>query len=199
MTNMDRDEQLDAQIRTRVIELIEASPAPPRLPAGRMRRRRRLGLASHRSKVLALVLSSLAIAAGVAVSLQEQGTPAGASELIGIHAPVGGSVTGRLPGSDIVNGRVDWKKAPRLIEIVNGNGASLGYVLRADLDGTAKVIGPRNGGTYAPSCGSEGIDVFNATGTSKVGAYYPGAGFVREGDAPTCVSVTPTTVIKKKR
>ena len=195
---MDHDEQLDAHIRTRVIELIEASPAPPRLSDGRMPRGRRPS-SSPRSKVLALALSSIAIAVGAAAYMQDSGTPAGASELIAIHAPVGGSVTGRLPKSEIINGQVDWKKAPKLIEIVNGNGASLGYVLKAGLDGTAKVIGPRDGGTYEPSCGSEGIDVFNATGTSKVGAYYPGAGFVRKGVAPTCVSVTPTTVIKKKK
>jgi hypothetical protein len=149
--------------------------------------------------VIALAVTSIAIAASVAVSLQDSGTPAGASELIAIHAPVGGSVTGRLPQSAIVNGRVDWQKAPKLIEIVNGSGSLLGYVLKADLDGTAKVIGPRNGGTYAPACGSEGIDVFNATGTGKVGAYYPGAGFVPKGESPTCVSVTPTTVIKRKK
>ena len=47
--------------------------------------------------------------------------------------------------------------------------------------------------------GSEGIDVFNATGTGKLGAYYPGAGFVPKGESPTCVSVAPTTVIKRKK
>jgi hypothetical protein len=149
--------------------------------------------------VVALAVTSIALAASVAVFLPHSGTPAGASELIAIHAPVGGSVTGRLPQSAIVNGRINWQKAPKLIQIVNVSGSLLGYVLKADLDGTAKVIGPRNGGTYAPACGSEGIDVFNATGTSKVGAYYPGAGFVPKGESPTCVNVTTTTVIKKTR
>jgi hypothetical protein len=149
--------------------------------------------------VIVLAVASIAITASVAVFLPHSGTPAGASELIAIHAPVGGSVTGRLPQTAIVNGRIDWRKAPKLIEIVNGSGSLLGYVLKADLDGTAKVIGPRNGGTYAPACGSEGIDVFNASGTSKVGAYYPGAGFVPKGQPPTCLGVTTTTVIKKTR
>ena len=98
----------------------------------------------------------------------------------------------------IVDGSIDWSKAPKLIEIVNGEGHSLGYVKKSDLDGTTSVIGPRNGGTYKPACGSEGIDVFNAK-LKVIGAYYPGAGFVSMGVTPVCTSVTPTTVIKTKK
>jgi hypothetical protein len=195
---MNDDRQLDAQIKRRIIELVEASPAPPTFPNdGSERPRGREP--RRRSVVLAASVASLALAVGFAVVLRGSPAPAGASVLVRIHPPVGGSVIGRFPASAIVGGQIDWRKAPQSIEIVGGTGSALGYVLKPDLDGVVKVVGPLNGGTYAPACGSEGIDLFNAAHTSTVGAYYPGAGFVRSGESPTCRRTMPPKVVKKRR
>jgi hypothetical protein len=189
------DRNLDAQIKTRIIELVEASPVPPVFPRDRFSRPSR-SEPRRRKALLAASAASVVLAVGFGVLFRGSDAPAGASILVSIHAPVGGSVTGSLPTSAIVDGQIDWSKAPKLIEIVSQTGSALGYVLKSDLDGAVEVIGPQNGGTYTPACGSEGIDLFNAAHTHTVGAYYPGAGFVPNGETPKCLRKPPTKVVK---
>jgi hypothetical protein len=177
----------------RVIELIESSPEPPPFPqppthASRQPTRTRV--------VRALALAS-AVAIGIVLAATVFGGPdrqvAGAV-LVRVHAPVGGSVTARFPRSAISEGKVNWGRVSRMVEIVNESGVVLGYMLKSDLDGVDKFIGPFDGGTYEPACGSEGIDVYNESKSKVLGAYYPNAGFVPTGTKPTCRRATPMLV-----
>jgi hypothetical protein len=185
------DERLDAWIRTRIVELVEASPEPPPFRSAPAR-------AMHHRSPAARVARGFAFACAVALAVilgdMVLGGPSkdvAAAELVRVHAPVGGSVTGRFPRAAVSNGHIDWSKAPRLVAIVNPDGAVLGYMQKSDLDGANRFIGPYDGGTYKPECGSEGIDVYNATRSEVVGAYYPNAGFVPTGARPTCRRAMP--------
>lgn len=195
---MSSDPRLDKWIKQRIVELVESSPQPPEFPVATRSGARRTAFSARRSLIGITAVAALAGLIAV-VGPRSSGGTAGASVLIDLHAPVGGTVTGRLPRSAVVNGRVDWRSAPNRIALVSATGAIEGYVRKAILDGTAGVIGPLNGGTFTPECGSQGIRVYNKTGTRVVGAYYPDAGFVPLGVSPRCIHVTPTTVLKRRR
>jgi hypothetical protein len=179
------DERLDRWIRSRIIELVESSPEPPPFPlaAPNVTRRRLV------PGLVRVAAAACAVAIGVGLALTLGGGPgkniAGAV-VIHVRPEVGGSVAARLPRSVISDGHIDWAKVPHLVAIVNPAGGVLGYMMKNDLDGTDRFIGPYDGGTYEPACGSEGIDVYNLTRTKVVGSYYPNAGFVPVGTKPVC-------------
>lgn len=182
----DGDEQLDRWIRSRIIELVESSPEPPPYPLAAPGVRRR-SVASTRLVRVAAAACAVAIGVGLALGLGGgPGKNVAGAVVIHLRPGVGGSVAARLPRSVVVHGHIDWDKVPRLVTIVNASDVVLGFMLKGDLDGQDRFIGPYDGGTYRPACGSEGIDVYNMTRSKVVGSYYPNAGFVPVGTKPVC-------------
>ena len=184
------DEQLDSWIRTRVAALVESAPLPP-AQLGTVRRRRSSRRLLLPSAIVGAVVAAGAILSGTWPSAVK---PVSASTIMPIHSAVAGIVSSRIPRSAIHGGRVNWSDVPTYVAVIS-DGSVVGYVQKADIDGQLPVIGPLNGGTYTPVCGSDGINVYASNDTTIVGALYPNLGYVPAGQTPNCANATtPTTV-----
>ncbi len=120
--------------------------------------------------------------------------PASASTVVQVHSAAFGTVDIRISRRSIAHGRIDWAQVPIFVPVVS-HGETVGYVQKIDIDGQLPVIGPENGGTYTPVCGSNGINVYSSNDVTVIGAVYPGVGFVLNGQVPNCSGVVPTTSI----
>jgi len=187
---MPSDDSLDDIIRPHVLALVDSAPVPPTLRIGRPPRWR-----LKRMVMLALgVLIALALVAGLTWSfaLRAPTSPVSASVTWRVQSPTAGILFGRVPRKAIVRGHVVWSLVPSYVPVVEA-GSIVGYVMKVDVDGSIPAVGPMNGGTYSPVCGSDGINVYGPDLSTIVGAIYPNAGFVPTGQKPDCTE-TATTV-----
>lgn len=135
---------------------------------------------SHRA-VVALVVG-MAFAVGIAMS------PA-----VG-HASSKGRAKysfGRIPRAAFTQAGINWALAPDYVAVLR-RGTVVGYVSKAVLDQSQAIVGPRNGGTFAPSASSI-LPVVNQS-LRLVGHFYPAIGFVAVNKSVPDPVVTPTTV-----
>jgi len=98
---------------------------------------------------------------------------------------------GRIPEAAITRAGINWSMAPDYIAVLK-RGVVVGYVAKVALDQSERMVGPRNGGTFAPSRSSV-LNVVNRS-LRLVGHFYPMIGFVASNEASPPPGVTPTTV-----
>lgn len=188
------DRETDLKIRTAMMHLVDASPTPPPFSALLNRRYR-----SPRKAVLGAV--GVLIAGPVALALVLLLAPGAPLEsqsaaglvIVHINSRAAGSVEGRVPRDAVSHGRINWAAVPEYISVVGPGGTVVGYIQTRDVDGSTPIVGPLNGGTSMPVCGTDGIDVYNHAAGVVIGHLFPNAGYVPNGTTPTCV--TPTTFV----
>jgi len=186
------DHETDLKIRTAMMHLVDVSPPPPPFSALLNRRSR-----SPRKAVLGA--AGVLVAGSVALTLVlmlAPGAPLGSQSAAGlmivhINSNAAGSIEGRVPRDAVSHGRINWVAVPEYISVVGPGGTVVGYIQKRDVDGSTPIVGPLNGGTYTPVCGTDGIDVYNQASGVVIGHLFPNAGYVPNGTTPTCV--TPTT------
>ena len=172
--------------------LVGAGSSPPELDLHTVARRR----PRPRTLVVATLVAALSITAlALALVAEPSGKPASASVIVTVHSSAAGAVNGRIPKNALTDGRINWTDVPEYVAVFGGPATSIvGYVKKSDIDGSMPAIGPMNGGTQSPVCGTDGIDVYDSTHTTVVGAVYPGIGYVPSGTTPDCSKyVTATT------
>jgi hypothetical protein len=193
---MKTDHELDVWIHNRVYELVESSPPTPTFPSAQPAVRAVLRRGVTMGAAVAIAGASFAVAS--LVSGAGPG-PAGATTIVEFKAPSAGVVAGRIPSNAIVDGRINWSMVPDWVAVPGPNGSTIGYVRKADLNPSGPIIGPLNGGTYYPVCGTNGIDVYDSTLKNVIGAMYPNAGYVPNGTQPHCYGIPPTNSDRSPR
>lgn len=135
-------------------------------------------LRTGRRAAAASAVALVAVSVGIAVS------PA-----LGLTKP---PVTfGRIPQRALTPTGIEWSAVPDYVAVVS-HGRTVGYVAKSSLDGAARLLGPKNGGSYTPTGAQDPIVVNRAL--QVVGRIVPMVGFVAEGQSAPTPTVTPTTV-----
>ena len=93
--------------------------------------------------------------------------------------PRGAGDPGDVPG-------IDMNRVPDFVETIDRDGNLVGYVKKDELFPTAR------GDTRAFVSPIQ--PVYASDGKTRVGAMYPGRGFVRAGEQPESVPTVPTTI-----
>jgi hypothetical protein len=110
------------------------------------------------------------------------GTTPSASASVTLQSLGGVPFLGNLPKDAVSLGSVNWSKVPQLVSAVS-HGTVVGYVRKADVRQTHRLVGPLQG--PIPSCGTGGLDVYTAD-RRLIGHIYPDAGYTPLGVAPNC-------------
>jgi hypothetical protein len=177
---------------TRVLSFAGPRSSPPE-PDLRVTPRRRLPVRTVAALLVAATLS--AATAGLIMAAQVSTKPASASVIVTMHSSAAGAFSGRVPKKALSKGHVNWSDVPEYVAVAGPGGTTIGYVRKDDIDGSIATIGPMNGGTYSPVCGTDGVVVYDADHVTVIGALYPGIGYVPLGAAPDCSKYVPATTI----